>query len=249
MQLLQGKKALVTGGTSGIGLSIVQKFLENGATVEFWGTNPQKAEEALKEIRQVFPEAKISFAKIDVSSKQEVNTRVQELLKEWGNLDVLVNNAGITKDNLLMKMTEDEWDRVIDVNLKSVYNLCQSSIRSMMKAKKGKIINIASVIGLTGNPGQVNYSASKSGMIGFTKSLAKEVGSRNICVNCIAPGFIKTKMTDALNDQQRSLIIGNIPMGRYGQPEEIANAALFFASSLSDYVTGEVLAVDGGMIA
>ena len=165
-----------------------------------------------------------------------------------GRIDILVNNAGITRDNLLMKMTEEDWDRVIAVNLKSVYNTCQALVRSMLKARNGKIINITSVVGLNGNAGQANYAASKAGMIGFTQSLAKEVASRGICVNCIAPGFIKTPMTGVLTETQKEAIIKQVPMGRLGNPEEIAHAAVFLASSLSDYVTGQVLTVDGGMV-
>jgi len=161
---------------------------------------------------------------------------------------ILVNNAGITRDGLLMKMTEEDWDRVIAVNLKSVYNTCQALVRPMLKARSGKIINITSVIGLIGNAGQANYAASKAGMIGFTQSLAKEVASRGICVNCIAPGFIKTSMTDVLTDAQKEGILKQVPMGRLGSPEEIANTAVFLASDWSNYMTGQVLTVDGGMV-
>jgi 3-oxoacyl-[acyl-carrier protein] reductase len=185
---------------------------------------------------------------VNVSDKKFVEDAVQSLLARWGQIDVLVNNAGITRDGLLMKMSEEDWDTVIDVNLKSVYNTCQTLVRPMLKAKKGKIINISSVVGLTGNAGQANYAASKSGMIGFTKALAQELASRNICVNCIAPGFITTRMTDALTEPQKKGILDKIPMGRLGTPNDIAQTAVFLASSLSDYITGQVITVDGGMV-
>ena len=185
---------------------------------------------------------------VNVSEKLTVETAIQQLLTKWGQIDILVNNAGITRDGLLMRMTEEDWDQVIDVNLKSVYNTCQALVRSMIKAKSGKIINISSVVGLTGNAGQANYAASKSGMIGFTKALALELATRNICVNCIAPGFIQTRMTEALTDGQKEGILKKIPMGRMGDPQDIANAAVYLASNLSDYITGQVLTVDGGMV-
>jgi 3-oxoacyl-[acyl-carrier protein] reductase len=250
MQLLKDKKALITGGTAGIGKAIALKFAQQGASVAFFGTNLQRGEETLQELKkaQISPEQKFLFMAVDVADKAAVNAAIQKIIEGFGGIDILVNNAGITKDGLLMKMSEEDWDGVIAVNLKSVYNTCQALIRPMMKARGGKIINISSVIGLIGNAGQTNYAASKAGMIGFTQSLAKEVASRQICVNCIAPGFIQTAMTDALTDAQKESILAGVPMGRLGLPEEIANAALFLASPLSDYVTGQVLTVDGGMV-
>ncbi|MBM3208005.1 MAG: 3-oxoacyl-ACP reductase FabG [Chlamydiae bacterium] len=250
MQLLKDKKALITGGTAGIGKDIALTFAKQGANVVIFGTNEERAVEVVKELESVkiFPEQSFMYQIVNVSCKTSVDDSIQKILNQWGSLDVLVNNAGITRDTLLMKMSERDWDDVIDINLKSVYNLCQSLVRPMLKARSGKIINISSVVGLTGNAGQVNYSASKSGMIGFTKALAQELATRGICVNCIAPGFIQTKMTDVLTDQQKDVILKKIPMGRLGSTDDIANAAVFLASPYSSYITGQVLTVDGGMV-
>ncbi len=250
MQLLRNKKTLITGGTAGIGKKIALTFAQQGADVAIFGTNQQRAEEVLQELKKqaVNSEQKFSSQVVNVADKKSLESAIAQLLADWGSVDILVNNAGITRDGLLMRMKEEDWDEVIDTNLKSVYNSCQALIRSMMKAKSGKIINISSVVGLTGNAGQVNYAASKSGMIGFTKALAKEVANRGICVNCIAPGFIETRMTEVLNDQQKESILNKIPMGRMGTPEEIAHAALFLASDLARYITGQVITVDGGMV-
>jgi len=250
MQLLKNKKALVTGGTAGIGKEIAIAFAKQGADVVIFGTNAEKAKQVLEELEQakLFPEQRFGAEIVNVSDKKTVDEAIQRLLEHWEQFDILVNNAGITRDMLLMKMKEQDWDDVIDVNLKSVYNLCQALVRSMLKAKAGKIINISSVVGLTGNAGQVNYAASKSGMIGFTKALAQELATRNICVNCIAPGFIATRMTDALNEAQKEAVAKKIPMGRLGTPQDIADAAVFLASHLSNYITGQVLTVDGGMV-
>lgn len=250
MQLLKGKKVLVTGGTAGIGKAIASLFAEHGADVAIFGTNKERAEQALKEIdaAKADPSQKTASFLLDVSKSKEVDQAVEQLLKEWGSVDILVNNAGITKDNLLIRMSEEDWDKVLEVNLKSVFNLCRSLSRPMMKARSGVIINISSVIGLTGNAGQINYAASKSGMIGFTKSLAKELASRNVRANCIAPGYIETQMTDALNDAIKGAILEKIPMNRIGKPRDIAHAALYLASDLASYVTGQCLTVDGGMV-
>lgn len=248
--MLKGKKVLITGGTAGIGKQIALSFAQHGAHVAIFGTNKERSEQTIEELKkakiqddQLF----LSFC-VDVSKKEAIDAAIEDILKQWGSIDVLINNAGITRDGLLMKMSEEHWDEVIDVNLKSVFNTCQALVRPMLKARSGKIINISSVVGLTGNAGQVNYSASKSGVIGFTKSLAQELASRGICVNCIAPGFIRTRMTDELTDVQKEGILKKIPMGRIGDPEEIANAVLFLASDLSKYMTGQVLTVDGGMV-
>ena len=250
MQLLKAKKALITGGTAGIGKEIALAFAKQGADVAIFGTNAERATQVVQELEQarLSPEQKFISYIVNVSEKASVEGTIQQLLAAWGQLDVLVNNAGITRDGLLMRMSEEDWDQVIDVNLKSVYNTCQALVRPMIKAKGGKIINISSVVGLTGNAGQANYAASKSGMIGFTKALAQELATRNICVNCIAPGFIETRMTDGLTDGQKEGLLKKIPMGRMGNPQDIANAAVFLASNLSDYVTGQVLTVDGGMV-
>lgn len=247
--LLAEKTAIVTGGTRGIGKAIAARFAEQGASIAIFGTNPERGREAIQELQKDVVEGqKISFYQVDVGDASQVESTMQKVYEDFGHVDILVNNAGVTRDNLLMRLTEEDWERVINTNLKSIYNTCRSVIRPMMKARQGKIINIASVVGLMGNPGQTNYAASKSGMIGFTKSLAKELGSRGICVNCVAPGFIETAMTDALNEKQREAILTQIPMQKMGQPLDIANAALYLASSLADYVTGQVLTVDGGMV-
>lgn len=250
MQLLKGKTALITGGTAGIGKAIACLYAQHGANVAILGTNQERASQALKEIEacKVDPEQKIGSFLVDVSATKEVEETVEKILRDWGKVDILVNNAGITRDNLLMKMSEEDWNIVLDVNLKSIYNTCKALSRPMMKARGGTIINITSVIGLTGNAGQVNYAASKSGMIGFTKSLAKELASRGIRANCIAPGYIETQMTESLPSPVKEAIIAKIPMSRIGNPRDIAHAALFLASDLAGYITGQVLTVDGGMV-
>lgn len=250
MLLLKDKRAVVTGGTIGIGREIAQAFIEQGAHVSIWGTNEERAKEtvALLEGYKVSAEQRCSYRLVDVSKKAAVEAAMQADLTEYGAVEILVNNAGITRDTLLMKMTEEDWDMVLDTNLKSVYNTCASVIRSMIKGRFGKIINITSIAGLVGNPGQTNYAAAKAGMIGFSKALALEVATRNICVNCIAPGVIKTKMTDVLTEVQMEAIMKNVPMNKIGQCRDIANAAVFLASSWSDYMTGQVLTVDGGMV-
>lgn len=250
MQLLKGKTALITGGTAGIGKAIAAAFITHGADVAIFGTNADRSALTVAELEKlkVDSQQRIRSFLVDVSKTKDVEEAISTLIGDWGTLQVLVNNAGITRDNLLMKMSEEDWDRVVDVNLKSVYNTCRAVCRPMMKAKSGAIINVSSVIGLTGNAGQVNYAASKSGMIGFTKSLAKELASRHIRANCIAPGYIETSMTDVLPDAVKQQVLAKIPLSRIGQPADIANAALYLASDLSAYVTGQVVAVDGGMI-
>jgi 3-oxoacyl-[acyl-carrier protein] reductase len=250
MQLLKDKKAIITGGTAGIGKEIALAFVKQGASVGIFGTSAERAALVLAELEasRIFPEQKFFAEIVNVADKKNVDDILGKVLLSWGGIDILVNNAGITRDGLLMKMSEEDWDAVIDTNLKSVYNLCQALIRPMIKARNGKIINISSVVGLTGNGGQANYAASKSGVIGFTKALAQEVATRNVCVNCIAPGFIQTRMTDVLTDTQKEAILKKIPMGRLGSVKDIADAAVFLASCLSDYMTGQVLTVDGGMV-
>lgn len=248
MQLLKGKKALITGGSSGIGKEIALAYAKQGASVAIFAM--ESADVAIKEMEavKISDDQEFYGAIVDVSDTQAVEAGIKTILETWGGVDILVNNAGITRDNLLMKLPEEDWDLVIKVNLKSVYNMCRQLIRPMIKSRSGKIINTASVIGLTGNAGQGNYAASKAGMIGFTKSLAKEVASRGICVNCIAPGFIQTRMTDKLNEAQKQAIMQSVPMARMGEPKDIANVALFLASDMSDYMTGQVLTVDGGLV-
>ncbi|MDE3055521.1 MAG: 3-oxoacyl-ACP reductase FabG [Verrucomicrobiota bacterium] len=249
MHLLKGKHVLITGGTAGIGREIALLFCEQGAHVAIFGTNQERAEAVVKALEsvKVDQEQKIVSLLVDVSKTKEVEEAVQNLLASWGQIDVLVNNAGITKDQLLLRMSEEDWDQVLAVNLKSVYNTCRALYRPMMKARKGSVVNITSVVGLMGNAGQTNYAASKAGMIGFTKSLAKELAGRGIRVNCVAPGYVETAMTEKLSASIKEEIMRSIPLEKLGQPRDIAHAALYLASDLSSYVTGQVLAVDGGM--
>ncbi|MBS4169187.1 3-oxoacyl-[acyl-carrier-protein] reductase [Parachlamydia sp. AcF125] len=240
--------ALVTGGNAGIGKAIAQQLAQAGATVIIFGTNRERGLAAVDEINALTERQSALFFQVNVSNTGEVDQAIQNVLGQFGHIDILVNNAGITRDNLLMKMSEADWDEVMDTNVKSCYNLCKSLARTMVKARKGKIINISSVIGLTGNAGQVNYASSKAALIGFTKALAKELAPRNICVNCIAPGFIETRMTDVMTEPQRKAILDTIPLGRMGTPDDIAQAALYLASPASNYMTGQVLVIDGGMV-
>lgn len=248
MLLLKDKRALITGATSGLGRAIAKLYAQNGAKVCIWGTHEERANEVLKETLDAGA-TDACMMLVDVSQTDAVSKAYESLLQKWGGIDIVVNCAGITRDSLLMKMKEADWDAVMDVNLKSCYNVCHAAIRPMMKQRSGQIINVTSVIGLMGNPGQTNYSASKHGMIGFTKSLAKEVGSRGIRVNGIAPGFFETPMTSGLADAQKETLLKQIPMGRLGNPMEIAQAALFLGSNMSEYITGQVITVDGGMLA
>ena len=247
-KLLVGKVALVTGGTAGIGKSIAEKYAEEGAKVAIFGTSLERGGQIQADLCAKHGEGTAAFYQVDVAKTQAVDEKVKKVLENYGQVDILVNNAGITRDVLLMKMTEEDWDNVLAVNVKSCYNLCHALVRVMMKARKGKIINMSSVVGLSGNAGQINYAASKAAIVGMTKALAKELAPRNICVNCIAPGFIETRMTGELNDAQREATVGSIALGRMGSPEDIANAALFLGSRLSDYITGQVLTVDGGLV-
>ncbi len=244
--MLKGKKAIVTGATAGIGKAIALALAEAGADVAVFGTNPERGQKVVDEIKSKTNQEAF-FVAVDVANTQKVQEEVNQVVEKFGTVDILVNNAGIVKDGLLMRMSESDWDRVIDVNLKSVFNMSKAVLRTMMKARSGRIINISSVIGLTGNAGQVNYAASKSGIIGVTKSLAKELASRNIFVNCVAPGFVDTGMTDTLGDNLKEEILKAIPMKRIGKPEEIAQVAVFLAGNGANYITGQVLPVDGGM--
>ena len=250
MLRFKGKTALVTGGTAGIGKAIALAFAKEGSSVVVFGTNEARGLQVIEEMRRISDDSdqKFILKLLDVSNKKAVDNAIKEILDLVGCIDILVNNVGITRDGLLMKMSEEDWDLVIAVNLKSVYNMSQALIRHMLKARQGKIVNISSVVGLMGNAGQTNYAASKAGMIGMTQSLAKEIASRGICVNCIAPGFIQTSMTDALSDAQKEAIFKQIPMGRLGLPEEIAQATLFLSGPESNYITGQVLTIDGGMV-
>lgn len=243
----KGQTALVTGGTAGIGKAIAIAFASHGARVLIMGTNAERGQQVVEEISKLQLEPAV-FYRVNVANTSEVKANIEEILKTFGTLNIVVNNAGITRDQLLMKMTEEDWDNVMDTNVKSCYNICQALVRPMMKARNGVIINISSVIGLIGNMGQMNYAASKAAMIGLTKALAKELATRGIRVNCICPGFIETSMTHAMNETQKKMTMESIPMGRMGSPEEIANSVLFLASPLASYITGQVLVVDGGMV-
>jgi len=247
LKSLENQVALVTGGTAGIGKAIAQKLALEGAKVAIFGTNVERGNAIIQEFRQLTQRDDFIFYPVDVSKTADVDENIKKVLEAFGKIDILVNNAGITADQLLMKMVEEEWDRVLDINLKSCYNTCRAVVRSMMKARKGKIINVSSIVGLTGNAGQVNYAASKAGMIGLTKALAKELASRNIHVNCVAPGFIETEMTNKLSEEQKKKILDEVPLGRIGAPSDIANIVWFLSCSLSDYITGQVMVVDGGM--
>ncbi len=244
---LSGKTALVTGGSRGIGRAIALAFAAAGADVAItFRSATAEATKVVREIEAAGRRAK-SF-RSDASDFDGSATVVEGVLAAFSGIDILVNNAGITKDGLLMRMSEADWDAVVATNLKGVFNFSKAAIKPMMGQRSGKIINITSIVGVIGNAGQANYAASKAGMIGFTKSLARELGSRNIQVNAIAPGFIDTDMTSALNAEQRQKLEQNIPLKRIGTPAEVAGAACFLASADSDYITGQVLCVDGGMV-
>lgn len=245
--MLKGKVALITGSVRGIGKAVSLCFAKAGAHIILNYTSEKSGEEAGKLVAQIESlGVKAIAVKADVSKSEEAKLLIQTALDNFGKLDVLVNNAGITKDMLLLRMTEKEFDQVIDVNLKGTFNCTKEASRVMMKTG-GSIINLTSVVGLSGNVGQSNYAASKAGVIGFTKSVAKEFAGKNLRINAIAPGFIQTDMTDVLKDKVKEEIIRNIPMKRFGIGDEVANVALFLASDLSSYVTGEVIRVDGGM--
>ncbi len=243
--LLEGKNAIVTGAGQGIGRAIALRLAENGANVVISDVVEATALKVVEEIQALG--RKSTAVVCDVSKLDQCENLIAKSLETFPTIDILVNNAGITRDNLLMRMKESDWDLVIAINLKGTFNCCKSVVRQMMKQRSGHIVNIASVVGLMGNAGQVNYSASKAGVIGITKTLAKEFGSRGINVNAIAPGFIQTAMTDALSAEAKSELERYIPFQKLGTADDVANAALFLASPLSSYITGEVIRVDGGM--
>jgi 3-oxoacyl-[acyl-carrier protein] reductase len=247
MKLLEGKTALITGASRGIGKAIAQKFAKEGADIAI--TNIVEDDEFTNTINEIKKfNVRVKGYISNASNFEDSQKAVNEIIKDFGKIDILVNNAGITKDTLLMRMTEDQWDAVISVNLKSVFNLTKAVMMAMLKQKNGSIINMSSVVGVSGNAGQSNYSASKAGILGFTKSVAKELGSRNIRCNSIAPGFILTEMTENLPADIKSDWINKIPLKRGGTPEDVANTALFLASDLSSYVTGQTIHVCGGML-
>ena len=247
MKLLEGKNAIITGGSRGIGKGIAEVFAKHGANVAFtYASSANAANELEKELSSLGVKAK--GYKSNAANYEEAQELIKQVAEEFGAIDIVINNAGITKDNLLMRMTEEDFDAVIDVNLKSVFNMTKAVQRTMLKQRSGSIINMSSVVGVKGNAGQSNYAASKAGIIGFSKSMALELGSRNIRTNVIAPGFIETEMTEKLDEKTVEGWRESIPLKRGGTPEDIANACVFLASDLSSYVTGQVLQVNGGML-
>ena len=241
---LTDKVAIITGGTRGIGKGIVERFIKEGAQVVFsYRSSEDKANQIIKDLGG----KNIIGVKSDASKMEDAQALIKVATDTFGRIDILINNAGITKDNLMLRMTEDQWDDVINVNLKSVFNLTKSALRTMLKQRSGSIINMSSVVGVFGNAGQANYAASKAGVIGFTKSIAKEVGSRGIRCNAITPGFIETEMTAELSDDVKSNYSGNIPLGKFGSVDDIAEACLFLGADGSTYVTGQVLSICGGL--
>lgn len=245
--MLKGKVALVTGGSRGIGKAIALSLAKNGANVVVnYSGNEEAAQKVVEEITALGVKS-IAY-KANVSSSDEVAALVKNTVDEFGSIDILVNNAGITRDGLLLRMKDADWDAVIDTNLKGVFNCIKAAAKFMTRQRNGRIINISSVVGQIGNPGQMNYVAAKAGVLGLTKTAAKELASRNITVNAIAPGFIETDMTNELNEQIRNSMLTNIPLQSFGQPEDIANAVVFLATDASRYITGQTINVDGGLV-
>jgi 3-oxoacyl-[acyl-carrier protein] reductase len=242
---LDGEVALVTGASRGIGMAIALELGRQGAYVVGTATSPSGADAIGR--ATIDNNIKGRGAVLNVTDQASIDALLKEMEASCGMPSILVNNAGITRDNLLLRMSEEDWDAILDTNLKSVYRMSKSCLRAMTKARKGRIISIASVVGAAGNPGQANYAAAKAGIMGFSKSLAREVGSRNITVNAVAPGFIETDMTRALSEQQRTALLGQIPLGRLGRPDDIAQAVAFLASPAAGYITGTTLHVNGGM--
>jgi 3-oxoacyl-[acyl-carrier protein] reductase len=238
---IKNKKILITGASGGIGKSLVKKFNELGAVILATGTNLEK----LNNLKNDYKEIHIKQFKLDEHSK--IEKFVDECSEEIGGIDILINNAGIALDNISLRLTEDNWKKVLDINLTSTFLMCKYSIKKMLKQKQGKIINITSIVGHTGNPGQANYAASKAGIIGFSKSLAIEYAKKNININCVSPGFIKTDMTEKLNEQVKDMLLSKIPSGKLGNGEDVSNTVAFLASEMSDYITGETIHVNGGM--
>lgn len=247
MKLLEGKTALITGASKGIGRTIAAKFVEHGANIAFTYLSSVEKGQALEQELQA-EGVKVKGYRSDASKFNEADQLITDILADFGTLDIVVNNAGITKDGLLIRMTEENWDDVLEVNLKSVFNITKAASKPMMKARAGVFINMSSVVGVKGNPGQANYAASKAGIIGFTKSIAKELGSRNIRANVVAPGFIKTEMTEVLDPKVVEGWTQDIPLKRPGETEDVANACIFLASDMAAYITGQVIPVDGGML-
>jgi len=245
--LLTGKKAIITGGARGIGMEIAKAFIQEGSSVYIIDLFESEYIPQLQDMAAQKGNT-VHFRKADVSNEEEITNVVTAIIDEAGQIDILVNNAGITRDNLFLRMTGEEWDKVIKINLTSAFYVSKVVARKMIKQKSGSIINMASIVGIGGNPGQMNYSASKAGMIGLTKSLAKEIAGKNVRVNAIAPGYIETEMTQKLSDEAKAAMLNQVPMKRGGKPEEVANVAVFLASELSSYITARVIQVDGGMM-
>lgn len=244
---LLGKTAVVTGGSRGIGRAIAIKLAEMGANIVVnYSSAPQKAEEVVALVKQMGRDAVAIQA--NVSNGEQIQKMMQEVEEKFSTIDILINNAGITRDTLLMRMKDEDWDQVMEINLKGTFNCTKAVTRKMMKQRSGKIVNIASVVGVMGNIGQANYAASKAGIIGFTKSVAKELATRGINVNAVAPGFIQTEMTDVLTEEVKEGLMSNIPMNQLGTPEDVANVVAFLCSDDAKYITGQVLHVDGGMV-
>lgn len=243
--MLEGNVAFVTGASRGIGLAIALELAQKGATVIGTATSQNGADSITQHLEEI--RAQGMGVMMNVNNFDQINKAFEIANKQFGDISILVNNAGITRDNLLVRMKDEEWDEVMATNLKSIFHMSRIALRAMMKARSGRIVNISSVVGATGNPGQANYAASKAGMIGFTKSLAREVGSRNITINCVAPGFIDTDMTSSLSSEQRLNLMKQIPLGRLGQSTDIAAAVVFLASPAASYITGTTLHVNGGM--
>lgn len=247
MKLLEGKTALITGASKGIGRKIAEKFAEHGANVAFTYLSSVEKGQALEQELQAHS-TQVKGYRSDASKFDEAEKLINDIVADFGTLHIVVNNAGITKDGLLMRMTEEQWDEVLDVNLKSIFNVTKAASKIMMKNRQGVFINMSSVVGVQGNAGQSNYAASKAGIIGFSKSVAKELGSRNIRTNVVAPGFIKTEMTEVLDPKVVEGWAAAIPLKRAGETEDVANACVFLASDMAAYITGQVIPVDGGML-
>ena len=239
------KSVLVTGGAQGIGKEIALEFAKEGAKVAIFDLNQDQIDNTVKEIES---HSQAMGLVVDVTNLEQVQSNINKIIDNFSRVDIVINNAGITKDNLILRLSESDWDKVIQVNLKGAFNTIKAVARHMVKQHYGRIVNISSVIGIMGNPGQLNYAASKAGLIGITKTLAKELGTRNVTVNAVAPGYIKTSMTDALDGKVKEEMFKRIPLGRFGEPGDVAKAVLFLASSDADYITGQVLVVDGGLV-